>query len=109
MARHIIDPGNAPLSLWRALAGADASVGLADSAWPRVEGARRTVENALASGKAIYGVNTGFGKLAQTRIADGELKLLQRNLVLSHAAGVGKPLDERRHAAPRRARAARPD
>jgi histidine ammonia-lyase len=94
MASHIIDPGKAPLSLWRALACGGASVGLADSAWPRVESARKTVEDALAPGNAIYGVNTGFGKLAQTRIPAGELKHLQRNLVLSHAAGVGKPLDD---------------
>src|ERR1700679_1307476 len=89
-----IDPGKAPLSLWRRLAAGSASVALADSAWPRVARARQMIEDALASGEAIYGVNTGFGKLAQTRIPDGELKHLQRNLVLSHAAGVGAPLDD---------------
>ncbi len=52
------------------------------------------VESALASGRAIYGVNTGFGRLAQTRIPPDELKRLQRNLVLSHAAGVGEPLPD---------------
>jgi histidine ammonia-lyase len=41
----------------------------------------------------VYGINTGFGKLAQTRIADDQLAQLQKNLVLSHSAGVGKPLD----------------
>jgi histidine ammonia-lyase len=89
-----IDPGKAPLSLWRSLAGGGASVALADAAWPRVARARQMIEDALASGEAIYGVNTGFGKLAQTRIPDGELKHLQRNLVLSHAAGVGAPLGD---------------
>ena len=43
MASHIIDPGKAPLSLWRALAGGGAGVGLADPAWPRIETARKTV------------------------------------------------------------------
>ncbi|KUO53668.1 MAG: histidine ammonia-lyase [Sphingomonadales bacterium BRH_c42] len=47
---------------------------------------------AVAGGGAIYGVNTGFGKLASVRIADGDLAALQRNLVLSHSAGYGKPL-----------------
>ena len=56
---------------------------LADSAWPAIDRARAGIEAALASGRPIYGVNTGFGKLAQTRIAPGDLKTLQRNLVLS--------------------------
>jgi histidine ammonia-lyase len=44
------------------------------------------------SGDAIYGLNTGFGKLSRTRIPEDKLATLQRNLVLSHAAGVGEPL-----------------
>jgi histidine ammonia-lyase len=89
----IVDPGKAPLSLWRKVA-AGATVELAAPAWARIEASRKMIENALASGQAIYGVNTGFGKLAQTRIPDAELKHLQRNLVLSHAAGVGAKLPD---------------
>ena len=48
----------------------------------------------LKTGDAIYGVNTGFGKLAKTRIAAEDLSKLQINIVRSHAAGVGAPLDE---------------
>src|SRR6476661_6828225 len=48
----------------------------------------------LASGKPAYGINTGFGRLSQTRIADDELEELQRNIVLSHAAGTGAFLDD---------------
>ena len=48
---------------------------------------------ALGSGEAIYGVNTGFGKLASVRIGETDLGTLQRNLVLSHSAGFGPPLD----------------
>jgi histidine ammonia-lyase len=48
----------------------------------------------VAEGKAVYGINTGFGKLANTHIADGELELLQRNLVLSHSVGVGALLPD---------------
>ena len=46
----------------------------------------------LARGEPVYGINTGFGKLATVRIADADLEILQRNLVLSHAAGVGEPM-----------------
>lgn len=89
-----IEPGKAKLSLWRRIAAGAATVQLADSAWPVIERSRAVVEQALASGRTIYGVNTGFGRLAQTRIPDNELKHLQRNLVLSHSAGVGELLPD---------------
>lgn len=57
-----------------------------------VVAASRTIDEIVAKGKAVYGINTGFGKLASVRIPDGDLAVLQRNLVLSHAAGVGNPL-----------------
>ncbi|MBA3317492.1 MAG: histidine ammonia-lyase [Gemmatimonadales bacterium] len=53
---------------------------------------RRLVEQAIASGQTIYGINTGFGKLANVRIAPDKLDRLQVNLIRSHAAGVGTPL-----------------
>src|SRR5699024_6780844 len=46
----------------------------------------------IAEGDPAYGINTGFGKLAQTRVADTDLETLQKNLILSHAVGVGEPL-----------------
>ena len=55
---------------------------------------RRVLEKAASSGKAVYGVNTGFGDLATRRISRDQLGALQRNLVLSHACGVGEPLSE---------------
>lgn len=54
--------------------------------------ARSALLKACASGRPVYGVNTGFGELASVRVQPGELKALQRNLVLSHACGVGEPL-----------------
>jgi histidine ammonia-lyase len=89
-----IKPGSAPISLWRRIAAGAGPVRLAEKAWADIARSRGLIEQALAAGRAIYGVNTGFGKLAQTRIPDAELKLLQRNLVLSHAAGVGEPLGD---------------
>src|SRR5678815_4731871 len=50
------------------------------------------VAQIVARGQPAYGVNTGFGRLAQTHIPNDQLELLQRNLVLSHAVGVGDPL-----------------
>ena len=58
----------------------------------RVAAGRRVVEDVLRSGRSVYGVNTGFGKLARVRISDGELGQLQVNLLRSHACGVGDPL-----------------
>src|SRR5215210_5941187 len=53
---------------------------------------RRRVEDAIGSGQTIYGINTGFGKLASVRIPSERLDQLQTNLIRSHAAGVGAPL-----------------
>ncbi len=61
----------------------------------RIEASAQTVADALKSGAALYGINTGFGKLATTRISDENLAQLQRNLILSHAVGVGPALCER--------------
>lgn len=94
MCKREIDPGRAPLSLWRHILEEEGAVALANTAWPAVERSRHIVEVALAQGRVLYGVNTGFGKLAQTRIGADELKALQRNLVLSHAAGVGALLPD---------------
>lgn len=51
--------------------------------------ARDVVEDALADGKAYYGINTGFGALARQRVGNEDLKQLQRNLILSHSVGTG--------------------
>jgi len=59
----------------------------------RVAASRATVERAAADGRVTYGVNTGFGKLAQVLVPPAQLRKLQVNLVRSHAAGVGPPLD----------------
>ncbi len=68
-------------------------VSLTESVQASIEASRATVEGLLASGAAIYGVNTGFGKLAGVSVSAIDLAQLQVNLVRSHAAGVGDPLD----------------
>ncbi len=64
---------------------------LGSSARERIRGARASIEGILRGGSAVYGVNTGFGKFQNTRIEADKLKELQRNLILSHAIGVGDP------------------
>jgi len=69
-------------------------VALSPAAASKMAASRRVLEKAASSGKPVYGVNTGFGDLATRRISRGQLGELQRNLVLSHACGVGEPLSE---------------
>jgi histidine ammonia-lyase len=61
----------------------------------RVDAAARTVAAIVATDEIVYGINTGFGRLANRTIPPGKLRQLQRNLVLSHAAGVGPLLDDK--------------
>jgi histidine ammonia-lyase len=69
-------------------------VAIADAAVTRIAASREQIEEILAEGQTVYGVNTGFGKLADVRIPHGSLAQLQTNLVRSHAGGVGQPLSE---------------
>ena len=66
---------------------------VAPDALAALRASRAHVERAISGGRTVYGVNTGFGKLASVRIAPEQLDQLQVNLVRSHAAGVGAPLD----------------
>ena len=66
---------------------------LDDRARPAIEAAAALVAAAARGEEAVYGVNTGFGKLASVKIAADDTALLQRNLILSHCCGVGEPLD----------------
>jgi histidine ammonia-lyase len=70
----------------------DAACRLGDAARRRVEAGRRAVDAVLATGEAVYGLNTGFGDLATVRIEPAKLASLQERLVRSHAAGMGEPL-----------------
>ncbi|MDK2885745.1 MAG: histidine ammonia-lyase [Thermosipho sp. (in: thermotogales)] len=59
----------------------------------KMEESRKEIEKILKIGKPVYGVNTGFGALVNVRISKEQLEELQRNIVLSHSAAIGKPLD----------------
>ena len=69
-------------------------VRLGDSARARIAASRAVVAEVVKSGKSVYGVNTGFGKLADVRIGSDELVHLQENLIRSHAVGVGDLLPD---------------
>ena len=86
----VIRAGEASLADWRAIwRGAAVAVDPSDQA--AVAASAAAVERIVARGEPVYGINTGFGKLAGVRIAPRDLTDLQRNIVLSHAAGVGEP------------------
>ncbi len=70
-------------------------VKIADSCIPKMERSYRTVEGFVNRGESVYGVTTGFGALSHIHIPSDQTLELQKNLILSHAAGVGDPLDER--------------
>jgi histidine ammonia-lyase len=88
--------GSKPLALaeLRSIALEGPALALAPEALAAVAASARSVEAIAASGKPAYGINTGFGRLSQTRIPRQELEQLQKNIVLSHAAGVGAPLGD---------------
>jgi histidine ammonia-lyase len=75
-----------------AVARHEALVAISSRSLEALTVSRRTIEAALARGDTIYGVNTGFGKLAHVRIKPDQARELQRNLIRSHASGVGDPL-----------------
>ena len=93
MTRLVLTPGDAPLAAWRAIYRGAVPV-LDPAARPAIAAAAAAVRTILARGEPVYGINTGFGRLASIRIGDAELETLQRNIVLSHAAGVGEPMQD---------------
>ncbi|KSB91374.1 histidine ammonia-lyase [Caulobacter vibrioides] len=86
----VLHPGEVSLAQWKSVYRG-AAARLSDGAWPVIEASAAAVTRILAKGEPVYGINTGFGKLASVRIGDEDLARLQRNIVLSHAAGTGEP------------------
>jgi histidine ammonia-lyase len=90
--RLLLDGETLSLEEIRDVARGGVEVELAPEALARVERSRALVDRVAAGEEAAYGINTGFGTLAEVRIDRKDLRTLQRNLLLSHAAGVGTPL-----------------
>ncbi len=89
-----IDPGRISLERLRNIARDGVSVRVDDAARQRVEASQTTVSQIVDSGDVVYGVNTGFGKMAQVRIPAEQLSDLQKNLVISHSIGTGPLLKD---------------
>lgn len=89
-----LTPGSLTLKQLRHVWRQPVTLSLDENAHAAINDSVACVEAIVAEGRTAYGINTGFGLLAQTRIATHDLENLQRSLVLSHAAGVGQPLDD---------------
>ena len=97
MTTLTLTPGAVTLDDLAAIYWTEASVRLDPACHPDIERAQARIAKAVAGTDAVYGVNTGFGKLASVKIAAEDTATLQRNLILSHCCGVG-PAISRRHA-----------
>ncbi|MEP7328498.1 MAG: histidine ammonia-lyase [Betaproteobacteria bacterium] len=91
----ILVPGALPMAALQRIHRGGATLVMDPSADGDIARSADIVRRAAAGDAPVYGVNTGFGKLASTRIAAGDLATLQRNLIRSHAVGIGAPLDPR--------------
>ena len=94
MSLLTLNPGTLSLAQLRTAYQSPLQLRLDESAHAAIEASVACVNAIIAEDRTAYGINTGFGLLASTRIASEDLEKLQRSLVLSHAAGIGEPLDD---------------
>lgn len=92
--KFILRPGNLTLSDLRLLLDESTSLELDVKAHANIHAAEKVIASVIKENKSVYGINTGFGALANTRINETDLKTLQHSLVLSHAAGTGDLLSD---------------
>ena len=88
-----LTPGKVDLALLRRIHAGGVTLALDASTQPGMKAAQAAVQSIVDNDEVVYGINTGFGKLASTRIGNDHLAELQRNLVLSHSVGTGEALD----------------
>src|SRR5215831_9887669 len=93
-AQFLLNPGKLTLTDLQTLYESDRPIRLDRRCWAAVKASADTVQAVIREKRTVYGVNTGFGSLAHTRIADDQVAELQRRLVLSHAAGTGPLLSD---------------
>ena len=91
---EVLTPGEVRLDVLERIWRGGLAATLDRKVKPAVEAAAELVRRAAEGDEAVYGVNTGFGKLASVKIPPEQTTALQRNLILSHCCGVGAPLDE---------------
>src|ERR1700753_2879399 len=88
----ILTPGRLTMPQLRQIAREQITLELDPASFAAIDACANAVRDIAAKGEPAYGINTGFGRLASTHIPHDQLELLQRNLVLSHAVGVGEPM-----------------
>lgn len=94
MIEYTLIPGQLELNTLRKINKSALNLTLANEAQAQIAASAQTVQNVINEQRTVYGINTGFGLLANTKIANDELELLQRSIVLSHAAGIGELMDD---------------
>lgn len=87
-----LTPGHLTLAQLRSIAREPVKIELDPASFAAIDRGAQAVADIAAKGEPAYGINTGFGRLASTHIPHDQLELLQKNLVLSHAVGVGEPM-----------------
>lgn len=90
-----LNPGNLSISDINKLINCDTPIKISKHTYAQIEKSQQIVQQKIATGASIYGINTGFGLLANTKIDTKDLKDLQRKILLSHATGVGDYLDSK--------------
>src|SRR5450631_3294016 len=92
----VLELNGQPLSLEQVnqVASGSTPTAIAPAARQRIAASQAVVERIVTSNETAYGINTGFGKLSDVRIGPGDLQQLQKNLVRSHACGLGEPLEQ---------------
>ncbi|MBI1216013.1 MAG: histidine ammonia-lyase [Alphaproteobacteria bacterium] len=94
MQKLLIKPGTMKLSTLRTVARHHIPVALDPAAYKRIDASKKLVDDLIDDGRVMYSINTGFGALAKVKIPPDMFGQLQKNLVLSHAAGVGRFLED---------------
>jgi len=94
MKNFILRPGKLSLNDLRLLSDENIQISLDDASYGAIDASHKVIEKILVTEKTVYGINTGFGALANQKIPRHELEILQRSLVLSHAAGTGDLLED---------------
>lgn len=93
MKQWILDGDNLTLKTIEEFVKSGGEISISQEAIERIKLAHNTVLDIIKTGKSVYGINTGFGKLGQIKIPPNELEILQLNLLRSHAAGIGEIID----------------
>jgi histidine ammonia-lyase len=94
MKKLILKPGELSFSALRSISRQHIPVSLPATAYKKMAASKKVVDGIINDGRVVYGINTGFGVLAKVRITEDKFETLQRNIVLSHATGVGKFLTD---------------